>query len=122
MPTPKDNCLSDLRRRILLTDLVPGAELEETSLAAEYGLSRTPLREVLQRLAGEGYVHLADHRGARVVSMDVGTMRTFFQTAPMIYANVGRLAAHHRTDVQLDVLLGEIFRGALDQGSTLCLV
>ncbi len=105
MPTiTKDACLADLQLRILTTELAPGAALDEVSLAAQYGLSRTPLREVLQRLAGLGYITQAEHRGAKVASMDIGTMRTFFQTAPMIYANIASLAAENRTTAQLDKL------------------
>ena len=120
LPTAKDLCLADLRRRILVTELVPGAELEETTLAADYNLSRTPLREVLQRLAGEGYVEIAENRGARVASMDIATMRTFFQTAPMIYANVGKLAAENRTEGQVETLEAaqSAFRDACDACET----
>ena len=46
----KESCLEDLRRRILSTELPPGQELDEVGLSAHYGMSRTPLREVLQRL------------------------------------------------------------------------
>lgn len=100
----KDSCKADLERRILALELEPGAPLDESALAKHYGMSRTPLREVLQRLAGGGFVAIADHRGAKVASMDIGVMRTFFQTAPMIYASVGRLAAEHRSDAQMSVL------------------
>ena len=100
----KDACFTDLEHRILSTDLPPGSDLDEVSLASHYGISRTPLREVLQRLAGAGYVQISDRRGAKVASMDLDTMRTFFQTAPMIYANIGRLAAENRTAAQLDQL------------------
>lgn len=100
----KETCFADLRRRILATELAPGADLDEASLSEHYGMSRTPLREVLQRLAGEGYVRLQRHRGAKVASMDLATMRTFFQTAPMVYANIARLAAENRTLLQLDAL------------------
>ena len=48
----KEICYEDLKLRILRMDLEPGVVLEEASLAARYALSRTPLREVLQRLAG----------------------------------------------------------------------
>ena len=75
-----------------------GAVLDEASLASHYGLSRTPLREVLQRLAGTGYITLEEHRGAKVASMDIHTMRTFFQTAPVVYANIVRLATENRTE------------------------
>lgn len=104
MIPPKEHCLRDLRARILSMDLEPGLALEEARLVDQYGVSRTPLREVLQRLAGEGFVTLADNRGAKVASMDLMTMRTFFQTAPMVYANIARLAAENRTQAQLVAL------------------
>jgi len=100
----KELCYEDIKLRILRTELEPGTVLEEASVAAQYALSRTPLREVLQRLAGEGYVSLAEHRGAKVASMDIAVMRTFFQTAPMIYASISRLAAENRKPAQLTTL------------------
>jgi DNA-binding GntR family transcriptional regulator len=100
----KEACQADLRARVLALDLAPGAVLDEVSLSASYGLSRTPFREVLQRLAGEGYLSLEAHRGAVVSSMDISAMRQFFQTAPMIYCAVARLAAEHRTAAHLEDL------------------
>ena len=100
----KLECLSELRTRILTMAIAPGAALDESALSEEFGVSRTPLREVLQRLAGEGCVTLADNRGAKVASMDLATMRTFFQTAPLIYSSIARLAAENRTTQQLDEL------------------
>ena len=102
--TRKHDCLNDLRRRILALDIPPGADLDEAKLCDTYGISRTPLREVLQRLAGDGYIRLEENRGAKVASMDLPTLRVFFQTAPMVYANISRLAAENRTDAQLDDL------------------
>ncbi len=100
----KTDCLDDLRHRILSTELAPGQDLDEAGLSETYGLSRTPLREVLQRLQGEGYVRISENRGAKVASMDIAVLRTFFQTAPMIYANIARLAAENGTTRQLDRL------------------
>ncbi|MGC3937547.1 GntR family transcriptional regulator [Roseobacter sp. EG26] len=100
----KDECLDDLKHRILSTDLAPGSDLDETALAEHYGISRTPMREVLHRLAGAGYISSTENRGSKVASMDIGTMRTFFQTAPMIYANIASLAAEARTGPQLEDL------------------
>ncbi len=100
----KSNCLNDLRARILSMEIAPGSSLDEASLTTQYGMSRTPLREVLQRLAGDGFVQLEENRGATVASMDLGTMRVFFQTAPLIYSSVARLAAENRTTRQLDDL------------------
>lgn len=97
----KSECLHDLRARILSQDIAPGADLDEAGLSVEYGVSRTPLREVLQRLAGDGFVTLAENRGAKVASMDVSVLRVFFQTAPLIYSTIARLAAENRTSRQI---------------------
>ena len=115
----KESCLEDLRRRILSTELPPGQELDEVGLSAHYGMSRTPLREVLQRLQGEGYVVMAQNRGAKVASMDIGVMRVFFQTAPMVYANIARLAAENWTAPHMQVLKSaqQDFKAATKAGS-----
>jgi DNA-binding GntR family transcriptional regulator len=84
-----------LKQRILSMEIAPGQLLDETELAETFGISRTPLREVIQRLAGEGYLVVERNRGAKVAPMDFATMRQFFQAAPMIYASVARLAAEN---------------------------
>ncbi|GGO59654.1 transcriptional regulator, GntR family [Roseovarius pacificus] len=100
----KSHCLEDLRMRILTQDIAPGSDLDEAALCEAYGISRTPMREVFQRLHGEGYLRLEQNRGAKVESMDLQVMRTFFQTAPVVYANISRLAAENRRSDELNVL------------------
>jgi len=114
----KTACLEDLRRRILTQRIAPGSDLDEATLCEEYGLSRTPLREIFQRLAGEGYARIEQNRGAKVSSMDLATMRVFFQTAPLIYCNVARQAAENHLPAQLDQLhkIQEEFRAAHAEG------
>ena len=93
----KKRLYADLKRKILTLALEPGSPLDETSLSAEYGISRTPLRDVFRQLAGEGYIQIRDNRGTIVAPMSHKTLRDFFTTAPMIYASVARLAARsHR--------------------------
>jgi len=72
--TKKDSAFNLLKQRILTLDLPPGSALDEIALSEQYGLSRTPMREVFQKLAGEGYVSLESNRGASVSSMDLATM------------------------------------------------
>ncbi len=103
-PNKKNLCYESLKHRILTLDIEPGAVLDETVLAVEYKLSRTPLREIFQRLAGEGYLTLEDNRSTKVSSMDINSMRNFFQTAPLVYASVARLAAENATTSQLKLL------------------
>ncbi len=100
----KFECADNLKARILSLDIPPGSDLDEVALCTEYGISRTPLREVLHRLAGDGYVRLEENRGAKVASMDIGVMRVFFQTAPLVYSTIARLAAENRTSQQIAAL------------------
>ncbi len=102
--TSKEHLHRDLQRRILTLDLAPGAHLDETRLSAEYGVSRTPLREVFRQLAGEGYIEIRENRGTLVSPMTHRTMRDFFLTAPMIYAAVARLAAQNARPPQIETL------------------
>ena len=100
----KETCLADLKARILSTELPPGAALDEVRLSAQYGISRTPMRDVLRRLEGMGFVASEDNRGAKVASLDIAVLRTFFQTAPLVYSAIARMAAQNGTAAQLDAL------------------
>ena len=91
----KQSIYNDLKKRILTMNLEPGAALDEASLCKHYEISRTPLREVLRALAGEGCVEIVNNRGASVSSMSHKVLRDFFVTAPMIYSAIGRLAAQN---------------------------
>ena len=114
----KARCLEDLRRRILTQDLEPGSYLDETQLAERYEISRPPLREILNQLAGEEYVVLHKNRGTQVAPMTHKSLRAFFMAAPMIYAAVSRLAAEHATPAQIMRLKDTqvLFRAAIRDG------
>lgn len=58
-----------LRNRIYAHDLAPGAWIDEQTLAQEYGISRTPMREALKVLAAEGLVQLKPRRGCYVTEL-----------------------------------------------------
>lgn len=113
--TPKRAAYEALRRSILLMELDPGSALDEAELGDHFGISRTPLREVIRQLAGEGYAVIVENRGAKVSDMSHMTLRDFFLAAPMIYAAVMRLAAENATPQQIDDLTAAqtVFRGAL---------
>jgi DNA-binding GntR family transcriptional regulator len=117
--TNKERLYADLKRRILTLDLEPGAHLDETSLSAQYGISRTPLREVFRQLAGEGYIQIRDNRGTIVSPMSHKSMRDFFLTAPLIYASIARLAAQNARPEQIAELrdIQARFRKAVEADS-----
>lgn len=102
--TGKSGLYEDLKRQILTMELGPDEMLDEVSLSEKYGLSRTPVREILRRLDGEGYLEIKENRGTRVSPMNYSTIRNFFLVAPMTYAAVGRLAVQNFTAAQLEDL------------------
>ena len=59
-----------LRAEILSGRIRPGDRIPVEQLAASWGVSATPIRESLRRLAGDGLVDLTPQRGARVASVD----------------------------------------------------
>lgn len=124
MKSNKTKLIEELKHRILTLDLEPGEDLDEVVLGKQYGLSRTPVREIFLRLAGDGYIDIRKNKGARVAPMDYSTLRNFFLVAPMIYASIGRLAVRNFKPVQLDNLKAaqERFREAGRTGDALAMV
>jgi DNA-binding GntR family transcriptional regulator len=109
-----------LKEAILTLSLRPGEDIDEVQLSKDFGMSRTPLREVLQQLSGEGYLTLRRNRGARVSDMTHTSMREFFLAAPMVYGAIMQLAALNAQPEQV-VALKEVqtgFRKTLKSGIT----
>ncbi|MGH0258395.1 GntR family transcriptional regulator [Sinorhizobium meliloti] len=104
MKSGKNGLYDDLKRQILTMELDPDEDLDEVALGERYGVSRTPVREVIRRLEGEGYVEIRENRGARVAPMNHSTLRNFFLVAPMVYAAIGRLAVQNFKPRQLSHL------------------
>lgn len=124
MKSGKSSLYDDLKRQILTMELDPDEDLDEVSLSEKYGLSRTPVRDIFRRLAGEGYIDIRENRGARVIPLNHSTLRHFFLVAPMIYAAIGRLAVHNFKPKQLSDLIDtqERFRAASQNLDTLEMV
>ncbi len=78
-----------LRSRIFAHDLPPGSWIDEQALAAEYGISRTPLREALKVLASEGLVTLRPGRGCQVTEIGEKDLDELF---PILALLEGRCA------------------------------
>ena len=100
----KEKLYTDLKRQILTMELEPGISLDETNLGEQYNLSRTPVRDVLRQLAGEGFLTIEANRGSFVSPLTYKALKDFFQIAPPIYAVIARLAAKNRTAKQLKTL------------------
>lgn len=86
-----------LRDEILDLRLAPGSPVDEVALAERFAMSRTPIREALVRLAGEGLVTTLPNRSTVVSNIDVLNLQPFFDALTLMYRVTTRLAAeHHR--------------------------
>jgi DNA-binding GntR family transcriptional regulator len=72
-----------LRERIVKGNILPGNRLQDVQLAAELGVSRTPIREALLRLEGEGLVECDPNRGFFVAQL---SRNEVLETYPMVWA------------------------------------
>jgi DNA-binding GntR family transcriptional regulator len=88
-----DQVYEAIRERITSGSLPRGARVHQEDLAEELGVSRTPVREALRRLAAEGLVEMRTNRGARVADVDQAGMRVSYEARTVIEPGAARLAA-----------------------------
>jgi DNA-binding GntR family transcriptional regulator len=82
-----------LREAILDVRLLPGAALSENDIAHALQVSRTPVREALQRLANEGLIQVVPQVGTYVARMDLARIReALFMREAIEHAAALRLA------------------------------
>ena len=96
-----DGAYELLRKRVLTLDLAPGADLDEETLAEECGVSRTPLREALIRLAADHLVVLLPNRGYAVAPLLLTDLPQFIEALAVYQGAVNALAAERRSDDDL---------------------
>jgi DNA-binding GntR family transcriptional regulator len=78
--------------------LLPGDRLDEVTLAARYGVSRTPIREALHALAASGLIDVRPHRGATVVDIGPDRLLEMFEVMAELEALCARHAARRMTE------------------------
>lgn len=100
-PLRREQAEHRLRAAILRGELKPGERLTEDELAAWLGVSRTPVREALSRLAGLGLVELDANRGARVAPLDPDEMLDLVQVARALVLLLRQLVAERATDEEV---------------------
>ena len=91
-----------LEERIVTGKYLPGTRLDETELATEFGMSRTPVREALIQLANGGLIEMRPRRGAIVAEASPERLYEMFEVMAELEAMCARLAARRlvTTDLQ----------------------
>ncbi|MEH6774298.1 MAG: GntR family transcriptional regulator, partial [Cereibacter changlensis] len=95
-----DQIYETLLKRIVDGNLRPGDSLGEQATAEEFGLSRTPIREALQRLSNAGLAERGSRRAFVVRRMDQSELQDLFEALGELEALVARLAALRMTEIE----------------------
>ena len=85
-------------------DLPPGSRLREAELAERFAISRTPVREALNRLEAQGLVTHEPHQGAKVASLDYSQITELYFVRELLEGNAARLAAIQATGPEIEIL------------------
>lgn len=114
----RDTAYDALLGAIIRGDLAPGTPLRDQDLAAELGLSRTPVREAIARLVDEGLVETKPNAYTRVAPLDDGPARDAAVVMQTLQGLATRLAVAHLTpaDVAEARAANADFAAALDDG------
>ena len=96
-----DRVYAALRERIMAGEIAPDERLHQEALAEELGVSRTPLREALARLAADGLVELLPNRGARVASVRGEDMEAAYEARLHLEPAAAALAARRAEPADL---------------------
>ncbi len=95
--TRTDHIRIAVERDIVSGKLRPGTKLDEDTLAASHGASRTPVREAFRLLASKGLIELRAHAGAFVTTLSIVELAEMFEAMAMLEAACATLAARRHS-------------------------
>jgi DNA-binding GntR family transcriptional regulator len=99
-----------IRGLILTGEFAPGERLGQVELAERLGISRTPVREALRRLAGEGLVIARTNHGFRVAEIGIDEVMRRLEIRVLLEPGIARLAAERASDSDLVAIDGAVER------------
>ena len=112
-----DRLAATIQARVLSGEIVRGSRLPQEALAAEFGVSRTPVREALRKLQAAGVVELLPNRGAVVRGPSAREIRESYEVRAELEGLAAELATLRIADAHLLRLReAEVrFRGSVGQ-------
>lgn len=113
MSRGRETVYDTIRMRIVSGEVQPGGHLAEAQISEELGVSRSPVRAALHRLAEEGLVRLEAHRGAFASAYTRADIEEVFELRRMLEGRAASLAALNRTSdhvARSEVLVQEMGR------------
>lgn len=104
LQTVQEAVVEHLRHQILSRRLLPGQRLVQSDLARRLGVSRTPVREALHRLAHEGLVTLSSYKSATVSEFSLAELQEIYTVRSALETHATYLAAQFIDDGELERL------------------
>ncbi|ARP90689.1 GntR family transcriptional regulator [Bordetella genomosp. 9] len=104
MPSARDLVYAELRRRLMSGAFLPGQRLREEHIASELAVSRTPVRNAIERLAAEGLVKRDGRRGTVVLGWSDRDINDAFELRLLLEPYAARAAAARASAAQIDAL------------------
>lgn len=104
MPSARDLVYGELRRRLMAGAFLPGQRLREEHIASEMAVSRTPVRNAIERLAADGLVKRDGRRGTVVLGWLDRDINEAFELRLLLEPYAARAAALRATPEQVDAL------------------
>ena len=96
-----DDVYELLARAIVDGRLAPGERVRDVEIADLYGISRTPVREAIQRLESQGLLEVAAHRYTRVTTPDESSRAEAVEYIGQLAGVAARLALRRATDAEI---------------------
>ena len=103
-PSLEEMVYSRLEEEILTGELACGTALGEIALAKRLGVSRTPIRGALHRLAEEGLVEISPNRGATVIGINADDLISIYKIRERLEGLASSLAAKRITPEEISRL------------------
>ncbi len=103
--TLHDAALNQIRDMIIEGKLAPGMRINEGQVGAMLGVSRTPLREAIKSLVGEGLVEIVPAKGAVVRRFSIGDIRDILEVIKALEQSAAQLACERASDAEIAAIV-----------------
>lgn len=117
-PTLAQRAFEDIKSDIISGQLAQGSKIIESDLALQYGISRGPLREAINRLEQMKLVVRIPHAGSRVITLDARMMEDIYRAREALEGMAARLAARLMAEDEITALFELLDQHEAEIGKT----
>ncbi len=100
-----DDLYTRLKQKIISFELYPGTRVTEQELAELFGVSRTPIRQALQRLEIEGFLNIRPKQGCFIRALDVNELMEYYEARIAIEQLIVECAINNMSDKQIEHMM-----------------